>query len=87
MAATPDGDLVPGEINGQRLSYYARLDAKLEHRVFGDKRDAFLYLDVLNLLNRKNVVDKTYFVEGGEVYAIVSQGVRITPIAGFGIYF
>lgn len=83
----PDNVLIPGTINSERLPYYARLDAKLEHKVIGDKRDAFFYIDVLNLLNRKNVVDVTQDVFAGEVYRIVSQGVRITPIAGFGVYF
>ncbi len=83
----PRNVLIPGEINSERLPYYARLDAKLEHKIIGDKRDAFFYIDVLNLLNRKNVVDVTQDVYAGEVYRIVSQGVRITPIAGFGVYF
>jgi hypothetical protein len=87
MHAEGNGTMVPGEINSERLPYYRRLDAKLEHKIIGDKRDAFFYIDVLNLFNRKNVVDISQYVYGGEVYQIVSQGVRITPIAGFGVYF
>ncbi len=87
MIALGDGTKVPGEINSERLPSYARLDVKLEHRIIGDKRDAFFYLDVLNLLNRKNIVDVTQFVSGGQVYRILNQGVRITPVAGFGVYF
>jgi hypothetical protein len=88
LSALPNGDLVlAGEINGDRLPNYSRLDAKIEHRVTG-KSNAFLYLDVLNLTNRLNVVDIIQFVGGGgEIVRLPSQGVRILPVAGFGFYF
>jgi len=75
------------EANGERLPDYRRLDVKLEHRVYGDRRDAFFYLDVLNVLNRHNLDDVAYGCFGGRPYRIYSQGVRITPVAGFGVYF
>ncbi len=88
LVALPNGDLAPGEVNSQRLSSYRRLDIKLEHRIEGTKNEAFLYLDVLNVMNRKNIVDVTQFVgAGGQIVRIYNQGVRILPIAGFGFYF
>ena len=82
------GQLVPGPINSERLPSYRRLDVKLEHRVTGSKTDAFFYLDVLNVTNRRNVVDMVQFIGGGaQVVRIPTQGVRILPVAGFGLYF
>lgn len=88
LNALPNGDLEPGEINSERLPSYRRLDFKLEHRIDGQKNEAFLYVDVLNIANRKNIVDVTQYVgAGGRVVRIYNQGVRILPIAGFGFYF
>ncbi len=88
---TPLGDegrLDPSVINSQRLPSYRRLDLKLEQRILQSKTEAFLYLDVLNILNHKNVVDLIQFVgSGGRIVRIQSQGVRILPVAGFGFYF
>lgn len=83
VAGIPDVN----RINEDRLRNYTRLDVKLEHRVIGDKRDAFFYLDVLNLFNTKNDGDPVSYVYQDRVIIIPQQGVRITPIAGFGIYF
>jgi hypothetical protein len=86
--ATGDGELTSGEINSTRLPSYQRFDAKLEHKIEGKKTSAFLYLDVLNLFNRRNVVDVVQYVgAGGEVVRLRTLGVRILPVAGFGFYF
>jgi hypothetical protein len=88
LIGSGEGGLTPGEVNSERLPSYRRLDVKLEHRIEGRKQDAFLYLDVLNVLNRMNTVDVIQYVgAGGEVVRIYSQGVRILPVAGFGLYF
>ncbi|MBD3163521.1 MAG: TonB-dependent receptor plug domain-containing protein [Candidatus Eisenbacteria bacterium] len=88
LFGTGDGSLDAGGINAERLPSYRRLDVKLEHRIDGEKNSAFLYVDVLNVLNRKNTVDVVQFVgAGGEVVRIYTQGVRILPVAGFGFYF
>lgn len=88
LRALPNGGLEPGEVNSERLPSYRRLDVKLEHKITGPKNEAFIYLDVLNLTNRKNVVDVSQFVgAGGRIVRIYNQGVRILPIAGFGFYF
>jgi hypothetical protein len=80
--------LVPRETNSERLPSYRRLDMKIEYRVDGETRSAFVYLDVLNIGNRRNIVDVIQFVgAGGEIIRIYNQGVRITPVAGFGLYF
>jgi hypothetical protein len=88
LIAIGNGNVMPGEINSDRLPSYRRLDFKLEHRVLQKKTEAFIYLDVLNILNRKNVVDLIQFNgAGGQIVRIESQGVRILPVAGFGFYF
>jgi hypothetical protein len=88
LVGVGNGRLVPGEINSERLPPYRRLDFKIEQRVLQAKSEAFLYLDVLNILNRKNVVELIQFVgTGGQIVRIQSQGVRILPVAGFGFYF
>ncbi|MDM7914204.1 MAG: TonB-dependent receptor, partial [Candidatus Eisenbacteria bacterium] len=85
------GTLIAGEVNSTRLPDYHRFDVKLEHRIAGKGdggEEAFLYLDVLNLFNQKNVVDVVQYVgAGGTPARIEVQGVRILPIAGFGFYF
>ena len=88
LLGTGSGELTQGVINSERLPFYRRLDVKLEHRIKGEKQDAFLYVDVLNVLNRKNTADVIQYVGGGgEVVRIDSQGVPILPVAGFGFYF
>jgi|GEM_PF-4496645 len=80
--------IVPGLVNSERLPSYHRLDAKIEHRTFAAKTSAFLYLDVLNIMNQKNTVDVVQFkAMGGRIMRIFPQGVRILPVAGFGFYF
>lgn len=75
-------------INSERLPSFRRLDVKLEHRVKDSKHDAFFYLDVLNILNRYNVVDLIQFAGGNAtIVRIENQGVKILPVAGFGFYF
>jgi hypothetical protein len=88
LIAIGNGKVTPGEINSDRLPSYRRLDVKLEHRVVKQKTEAFLYLDVLNILNHRNVVDLIQFNGvGGEIVRIEREGVRILPVAGFGFYF
>ncbi len=88
LIATGNGEMIPGSINSEKLPEYRRLDLKLEHRFSTQKNDAFLYVDLLNLMNRANTVDIVQFIgAGGEVVRIRTQGVRILPIAGFGLYF
>lgn len=88
LTGVGDGTIVPGLINSERLPSYRRIDAKLEHRIEGKKNDAFLYLDVLNLTNRKNIVDAIQFVGiEGRVERIYQRGVTFLPVAGFGFYF
>jgi len=80
-------EVVPGEINAGRLPDYARLDLKLSLRVPMTVGRGFLYLDVLNLTNRDNVVERLYFDEGGELRPGFRGGLPLTPMAGFGLTF
>lgn len=82
-----DEDGVPGEINGARLPDYARLDVKLSLRVPMTVGRGFLYLDVLNLTNRDNVVERLYLDDGSELRATFRGGLPLTPMAGFGLTF
>jgi hypothetical protein len=81
------GEIAPGEVNSERLPSYHRFDVKIEHQIEGKKHKAFLYLDVLNVTNQRNIVDLIQFLgAGGRVVRIYTHGVGIMPVAGFGFY-
>ncbi len=61
---------VEGPINGKRFPYYSRLDVRLQRTLFLGTNPLECYLEVLNLLNRKNVYDYSYNREYSKKKAI-----------------
>lgn len=49
---------VYGDPYGERLPYFARLDMRFERGLYWWGREGSFYIDVLNLLNRENVVQR-----------------------------
>jgi hypothetical protein len=87
VVSRTESGLVPGVINGERLPHYARLDLKLSLRVPMTVGEGFVYLDVMNVTNRENVVERLYYDQGGELRPSFRGGLPFTPMAGFGLTF
>jgi hypothetical protein len=51
---------VYGELNDERLPDHRRLDARVSRYIFGAGRFGLVYLEMLNLLDRQNVMSYTY---------------------------
>jgi vitamin B12 transporter len=51
---------VHGPIHGERLPDHRRLDARVTRYFFGPDRSAVAYVEMLNLLDRRNVIRYTY---------------------------
>jgi vitamin B12 transporter len=49
-----------GDLHAERLPDHRRLDARLTRYLFGEGRSAVAYLEMLNLLDRRNVMNYTY---------------------------
>jgi vitamin B12 transporter len=56
------GRVVPlyGEVHGERLPDHRRLDARVTRYLFGQGRSMVAYAEMLNLLDRRNVMSYTY---------------------------
>ncbi|TVZ40304.1 outer membrane receptor protein involved in Fe transport [Alteromonadaceae bacterium 2753L.S.0a.02] len=82
---------VYGEAYADRLPYYARLDFRAEREFTIYQKDASFYIDILNLLNRENVIQESLDYEKvnatGEVYLRQSVDMGIFPSIGFSIVF
>lgn len=76
---------VYGELNSRRLPLYHKLDLRLERAFYSGGRDIQLYLEVLNLYGRKNVIGYEYqnadYSERKDVTdlpTIASVGIKLT---------
>jgi len=82
---------VYGEAYTDRLPFYSRLDFRAEREFSFYGNDANFYIDILNLLNRENVVsedlDYERVNETGELYLKESVDMGIFPSIGFLITF
>jgi vitamin B12 transporter len=56
-----------GAVHSERLPEYQRLDGRITRYMFSDGRGALLYLEMLNLLDRRNVTGYTYSDEAERV--------------------
>jgi hypothetical protein len=80
----PDWDRVGAE----RSDVYARLDVRVEKTFFFQRWDAVVYLDLQNILNRKNVTGYRYTED--PAYPDNRRpvdGVGLLPTFGFSIEF
>jgi hypothetical protein len=60
------GEPVYGEINSARAPAYFRLDSRVSHFVSAGQGLIVLYLEALNLLDRRNVMRSTWSSDGRE---------------------
>lgn len=74
-------------LNEERLPTYRRLDVKFQLETPLEVGDLYIYVDLLNLSNRENVVDQFYVVTDGRIETHRQGGVPITPLVGAGFYF
>jgi hypothetical protein len=73
--------------NTTRLPDYSRIDVRLNwHTSFIGLRWLF-YLDVINILNRKNVINYRYFIEDMEIQERATTMFPILPTLGFSFTF
>ncbi len=73
--------------NTTRLPDYSRIDVRLNwHTSFVGLRWLF-YLDVINILNRKNVINYRYFIEDMEIQERATTMFPILPTLGFSFTF
>ncbi|CAN5876609.1 hypothetical protein BH23GEM9_BH23GEM9_08160 [soil metagenome] len=56
-----------GPIHSERLPDYRRLDGRVTRYLFGDGRMALIYVEMLNLLDRRNVMSYTYSADARRV--------------------
>jgi vitamin B12 transporter len=56
-----------GALHAERLPDYQRLDARVTRYMFGDGLRALMYLEMLNLLDRRNLMSYTYSAEAERV--------------------
>jgi vitamin B12 transporter len=81
-----DGAPQYGPLHGERLPDYRRLDARITRYVFGDRRMALAYLEVLNLLDEAGVTGYTHDARGGRV-PIDNVFSQRTFVLGFELQF
>jgi vitamin B12 transporter len=80
------GAPVYGTIHGARLPDYRRLDARITRYLLGEGRTALVYLEMLNLLDRRNVMNYTYD-DGGARLPVHSVFAHRTFVLGFELQF
>ncbi|MFN3394009.1 MAG: hypothetical protein ACK424_05590, partial [Candidatus Thermochlorobacter sp.] len=74
-------------INSARMPDYHRLDARLTYmRKWGDVNWQ-LYLDIMNVYNRQNVLGITQSARGTEIAVTEQLALPLIPTVGFNIAF
>jgi hypothetical protein len=73
--------------NSARLPDYSRVDVRLNWRTSFWGLDWLLYLDVINVLNRTNVLGYRYAVEGIDIKQRTTSMFPILPTFGFSFNF
>jgi vitamin B12 transporter len=72
-----------GAVHSERIPDYQRLDARVTRYVFGqDRRMAVIYLEMLNLLDRRNVMSYTYSADGARRVPVNTVFARRTFVLG-----
>jgi vitamin B12 transporter len=72
-----------GAVHSERVPDYQRLDGRLTRYVFGqDRRLAVIYLEMLNLLDRRNVMSYTYPADGARPVPVHTVFARRTFVLG-----
>ncbi len=74
--------------NGENLSDYFRLDSSVKYNfTLSKKTKGSLAVGVLNVSNRKNIVQRYYKLDNQKVVEINNQSLKLTPNASLRIYF
>lgn len=87
---TPGADpatLSYGGVHSERLPDHVRLDGRITRYMFGDRRMALLYLEMLNLLDRRNIMSYTYAAETAERIPINSVFAHRAFVLGIELQF
>jgi vitamin B12 transporter len=72
-----------GAVHSERVPDYRRLDARVTRYIFGqDGRMAVIYLEMLNLLDRQNVMSYTYSADGARRVPVNTVFARRTFVLG-----
>jgi hypothetical protein len=75
-------------VGAERSDVYARLDVRAEKTFFFERWDAVVYLDLQNVLNRKNVTGYRYTQDPAFPDNLRPvEGVGLLPTFGFSIEF
>jgi vitamin B12 transporter len=74
-------------IHSERLPEHRRLDARVTRYMFGDRRLALAYLEMLNLLDRRNVMSYTYAADSAQRVPVNSVFAHRTLVLGFELQF
>lgn len=81
-------DPIYGERFGGRLPDFIRLDARLSRfTFFGDGHYLVLYIEALNILDHKNLLDYGYSEDFSQRQNILSYFARRTVVAGFSLSY
>jgi len=73
---------------GTRLPFYHRLDLRIEKRYTYKMLRPYIYIEIINLYNRKNAVDVNYWIDyKGKLHKEYITGVPIIPLLGCGASF
>jgi vitamin B12 transporter len=76
-----------GAIHSERLPAHRRLDARVTRYMFGERRMALTYLEMLNLLDRRNVMSYTYAADSPQRVPINSVFAHRTLVLGVELQF
>jgi vitamin B12 transporter len=82
-----DGAPIYGAIHGERLPDYQRLDGRVTRYFLGGDRTALAYLEMLNLLDRSNVMSYSYGAGSAERVPINSVFANRTFVLGVELQF
>lgn len=77
----------PSALNSKRMPDYHRLDVRLTYMRKWGEVNWQLYLDVMNLYNRQNVLGFTQSARGTEVVVTEQLALPLIPSVGFNIAF
>jgi vitamin B12 transporter len=86
MTGRSGGIPVYGAIHSERLPDYQRLDARVTRYLMGPQRTALVYLEMLNLLDRRNVMSYSYGSNSQRV-PVHSVFAHRTFVLGFELQF
>lgn len=82
-----DEGLVHGAVHSERLPEYRRFDARMTRYFLAPQRTALIYLEMLNLLDRRNVMNYTYDDAGAQRVPIHTVFAHRTFVLGFELQF